>query len=293
MSPHWKNIMDELVRAFANFEARLRQWGEDRPDVTALVIIGSRARTRYPADAWSDLDVLLVVSDPQVFIASTGWLHELGDVWLTFLEGTATGTHTERRALFAGGVDVDFVPLPADQIRAMFTAEQFPPEFVETARRGVRFLVDKENFAAHLPAFDPPEPTPLHNETAFLNLVHDFWYHTVWAAKKLRRGELWTALGALNIYLPRQCLLPLVEWQAQPPDAWFKGRFIEAWADPVFLEQAAGIIAHYDTDDAWRALQVQMDLFSQLAPQVARQLGCSYPRAAETQVRDWLRSIWP
>jgi hypothetical protein len=34
-------------------------------------------------------------------------------------------------------------------------------------------------------------PSPAQSE--FLDLVNDLWYHAVWTAKELRRGEMWTA----------------------------------------------------------------------------------------------------
>jgi len=48
----------------------------------------------------------------------------------------------------------------------------------------------EDTYAAHPPAQDE-----------FLDLINDFWYHTVWTAKKLRRGELWTAQGCSDSYM--------------------------------------------------------------------------------------------
>jgi len=54
----------------------------------------------------------------------------------------------------------------------------------------------------------PPAPAE------FLNAVNDFWYHAVWTAKKLRRGELWIAMSCLDSYMKRR-LLQMIEWHAR------------------------------------------------------------------------------
>lgn len=42
---------------------------------------------------------------------------------------------------------------------------------------------------------------PLPGEAELDQLCDDLWYHGLWTAKKLRRGELWTALECLDTYL--------------------------------------------------------------------------------------------
>jgi aminoglycoside 6-adenylyltransferase len=35
----------------------------------------------------------------------------------------------------------------------------------------------------------------------FAQLTHDFWYHPLWTAKKLRRGEVWIAKQSCDCHL--------------------------------------------------------------------------------------------
>src|SRR5258708_1725501 len=97
---------------FAALEARIAAWAEARPDVRAAVVLGSRARSDTPADAYSDLDLLLLVADPARYLDSANWLAALGVPRLTFVEETAVGGGRERRVLFDGGLDVDFSVFP-------------------------------------------------------------------------------------------------------------------------------------------------------------------------------------
>ncbi|MFC4553391.1 aminoglycoside 6-adenylyltransferase, partial [Halorussus sp. GCM10023401] len=113
-------------------------WAERREDVLAAVVLGSRARDAdRPADEWSDLDCLLVTTDPDGYLADADWLADLGDAWLTFRESTATGDLTERRALFAPGLDVDFVPVSADSLEAVAAAGS------DVLARGYRVVYDE------------------------------------------------------------------------------------------------------------------------------------------------------
>jgi aminoglycoside 6-adenylyltransferase len=64
-------------------------WGRQRPDVQAVLLVGSHARTELPADRWSDIDLVMVVDDPAPYAASHDWLGAFGQPLLTFLEPTA------------------------------------------------------------------------------------------------------------------------------------------------------------------------------------------------------------
>ena len=83
------------------------RWAEARDDVRAVLLVGSRARTDSPADAWSDVDLALVVDEPDRYLGDERWVEAFGRPLLTFLEPTAVGRAFERRVLYEGGLDVD------------------------------------------------------------------------------------------------------------------------------------------------------------------------------------------
>jgi len=282
------SLAQELLQAFADFEARLIAWAQATDDVRALYLIGSRARTNQPADAWSDMDVILLVTDPGPFVGSTGWLDALGEVQLTFLEQTASGG-IERRVLFTGGVDVDFVPIPAGIVH------QPSPEFRETLgqlrRQGLRRVLDKDGIDSLLDQIAPPAEAsaPKLTSLTYYTLVPDFWYHCVWVAKKLRRGEVLTALGGMG-YLIHRCLLPMARYHAvlmYGPDhnTWHGERFFEDWADPRVVQAFRGCFPRYDAADIWQALNACMMLFSWLAQETGERAGLSYPAHGEAAAR--------
>lgn len=158
------------------------------------MIVGSRARTAdRPADEWSDLDIAVFSENPEELLSNYGWLEEIGPYWLTFLEPSGAGHGMERRVLFEGGFDVDFAVFPVAALPNM-TSENASPDVADTLRRGIKVILDKESLMKGLGVRkEPSVAVKPPSQEEFTQLVSDFLYHAVWTAKKLRRGELWTA----------------------------------------------------------------------------------------------------
>jgi aminoglycoside 6-adenylyltransferase len=268
-------------------------WAGGRPDVHAVVVVGSQARTDTPADRWSDLDLVLFVDDPAPYAQDAAWLEALGKPLLTFVEPTAVGPFLERRVLFATGHEVDFalIPLlPVEQPAAALAQ----PEVAAVFGRGYRVLIDKAGMAATLPGTDLlPPPRPLPTAAEFTQLTHDFWYHALWAAKKLRRGELWIAQQTCDGYLKR-LLVGMLAWHAMAAnpqtDTWHAGRFLERWADRRALADLPGAYAGYDADQVQAAVWATVDLFQWVEREVAARAGVE-STVPHDQIRQRLTQI--
>jgi molybdopterin-guanine dinucleotide biosynthesis protein A len=119
-------------------------------------------------------------------------------------------------------------------------------------------------------------PVALPDEAAMHDLASDFWSTALWAGRKLRRGEVFAAVDAVNGPLKRS-LVTLMSWHARAVDAhadvWEAGRFLERWADPGALAALERAYAHYDLRDVARALWETLDLFQGLEEETARRLG--------------------
>jgi aminoglycoside 6-adenylyltransferase len=255
-------------------EAAVADWSRERADVHAAVVVGSRARTEMPADRWSDLDVILVVDDPEAYASDDGWIAEFGVPVLTFLEQTAVGDEWEWRVLYQNGLDVDLPLVPLSAVDRLDVAASL-------LARGYRVLVDKigldERLRSTAAAVAPTGPPTEHELT---ELANDFWYHALWTAKKLRRGEVFTAIECLDAYLKAR-LATLLAWHARASDpsvdTWHGGRFLERWADPGALAALEDAYARYDLRDVARALWATIDLWQQVEIETARMLGHTIP----------------
>jgi aminoglycoside 6-adenylyltransferase len=279
--------MDEVALAYEKLIESFVVWAEKETAISSAVVIGSRARTDHPADQWADLDVIVVTHDPGRLLMQTDWLETIGKPVLTFIEGTSNGDEKERRVLFDNGLDADFSIIPFDKIEMMLKPEffgQVAGELGNVFGRGIRVLLDKEGQVDRLGElvnrYQPPPHKPPREEN-FLQVVQDFWYHTVWTARHLRRGELWWGGSGLNGRL-RELLFVMLEWQAHAVqgsdhDTWFRGRFLEEWADPRAVHELRGVFSHYDEEDTWQSLLAMMNLFRWLAVETAERWGFAYP----------------
>lgn len=266
---------------------RFVEWARTEDAIRAAFVIGSRAREDHAADEWADLDILALTSEASGHLRDADWVSAIGDPWITFLEQAPAGHGFERRVLFAGGADVDFALFTVSEVEAMV---RFDPRSAATAfGRGFRVLLDKDGVAARLLDANPSadvEPSSLPDAAAFDQVVSDFWYHAVWTAKHLRRGELWWAkLGCDGRMKDR--LRQVLEWDAAAAgrDPWFRGRFFEEWADPAILRGLRAAFARYDEDEIWAALAATMDLFGEVSRRTAAALGMPCPPAAEQHAR--------
>lgn len=266
---------------------RLIQWGKCADSLLAAFIIGSQAREDHPADDFSDLDVVLIVEDPEAFLYTDQWLKQIGNFHISFVEDTAGGAK-ERRMLFDDALDVDFLVLSKESFdNAVQNGE------IDILKRGYRFLIDKMNLQNLLPAVLPQKPAWIQlTESEFCGLVQDFWYHAVWAAKKIIRGERWTAKFCVDSYMKGK-LLTLIECHAHAVnglayDTWHSGRFLEEWAQGWVVEALADCFAHYEDHDMKNALYATMGLFRRIAVETAAQMGYAYPTQADVYSTAWV-----
>jgi len=251
--------------------AAIAKWAARRADVHAAVVLGSQARTELAADQWSDLDVDLVVDDLRPFVEDSAWVREFGNPTVALLEQTPLGYR--QRVLYETGEEVDFPLFPLPVLDRLESS----PEYAELLARGFRVLVDKiglaERLRAHAARAVAPAPA---SQSDLDQLAADFWYHALWTAKKLRRGEVFIAKECLDAYMKAR-LVTLLAWHARAVDpavdTCHGGRFLERWADPGALAALESAYARYDLRDVARALWETIDLWEGLERETARRLG--------------------
>nr|MDO8132790.1 aminoglycoside 6-adenylyltransferase [Candidatus Njordarchaeum guaymaensis] len=293
--------MSQIDASYQRLLKRFVEWAGACPDIRGAVIVGSRARVEHPADEWADLDIVIITTYPERYLSTTDWIENIGNALLTFVEPTATGGEMERRVLFEGMLDVDFAIIPEKNVQ-MLLQDTIPPQIVaqmvNTIGRGVRVLLDKDGlvtqFLSRISSIEIPPPCPP-TQQEFLEVVNDFLYHVVFTAKHLRRGELWWAKMCCDCHMQR-LLLRMIEWHARAThgwnyDTWFRGRFLEEWADPRVLEGLRKAFAQYDENDVRRASLATIDLFHLLATETAEKLSHKYPSEADWRVTEWVNKI--
>ena len=269
--------------------ANFVQWAQKQSNIRAVLVIGSRGRVDHPADQWADLDLLFITTDPYRFLTKTDWLYNLGIPWLTYVEDDAGVL--ERRVLFEGGVDVDFVPFSLEQIEKMMGVDLLPLE--DVILPGIRVILDKDGFteifhtAREALTEAPTRSIPPH-ATELMEVINNFWYHALWVSKKLQRGELWYAKWAADGQM-KELLLRMLEWHARAThgwdyNTWKDGRFLEEWADPRALKDLRHTYAHYEKENIEQALLATIDLFRWLTHETTALLNYEYPTQVEEHI---------
>ena len=270
---------------YHEIKRRLLLLAENHAEIKAVLAIGSSTRSDVPADEYSDLDLMIVTDD------TDSWLYgnlpaELGDVKISFVEPTLGGG-MERRVLYGGWLDVDMI---------VFTAGQFLNAVNDgtaswVMNRGYAVLHDRIGAAKLLKNKISLE---IHksdfSESEFQNLASNFYFHTVWAAKKLLRGELWSAKMCLDSYL-KNLLLKVLEVHAAAKnhaDVWHDGRFLDRWADEEIRVELKNCFARYDKDDMKNALKSTHRLFAKIAKETASLKNFAYPDEAEKFSNEFL-----
>lgn len=91
-----KKEVDALIR-------RSRDWAARRADVRGVALVGSWARDH--ADHGSDVDLILLVDEPDAYVNDEAWIQELGAS--SVVRTKTWGALTERRLALVSGLEVD------------------------------------------------------------------------------------------------------------------------------------------------------------------------------------------
>jgi aminoglycoside 6-adenylyltransferase len=262
-----RGLGDQTMTTADSMTDALAAWVLTRRDVRAMLLLGSQARSDHPADEFSDIDVVLTVDDPDVFLRRSDWLRELGDVIADVVEPTAIGGMSERRVLFGSGQDVDFSVVPLELMKLLGDFSTVV-EVRQLLGRGNRVLKDDLGIRDAIDAIPAPDPGGIPvAEADYRALSNGFWYHLVWATKKWRRGELWVAMTSCEGDLSKP-LVDLVRWRTQlrlpSIDIWHGNRYIEEWADSATMIDLAATRTGYGVHEIGLSLRRLANLFRQL-----------------------------
>jgi aminoglycoside 6-adenylyltransferase len=274
---------DSAITSMEDIEARFVTWAQGEDAMRAAFVVGSRARVDHPADAWSDLDIILFANGIEAYQNSTDWIGALAPIWITLYSRTVAGD-PERLVLFEGGFQVDFVFHEAAilaGVRQMVESDTLP----DIIRRGIRILFDKDAQLltpepAPLPARTPP------SEGEFRGWLDGFWFGAVHTAKQGARGDLVSFKGG-EVGLRNQ-LLPLIEWHTRATygwntDTWHNARFLKEWADPRVYAALQATYTSFDAAATWHGLLTLLDMVRWTTGEIAAHLGFAHPIEAHEQ----------
>jgi hypothetical protein len=285
----------------SEFESRIVEWARHRPDVTALIQIGSRVQGSGKFDALSDWDFHLITSRPGHYY-NTGWLADIAPPWCAHAERSLRGM-IKITAVFEGGLEADFIPLANWQMKLVYWGMRHPelagwmPNRMRSGilevrvillNSGHRVLIGGARWEKRLSALQATWEGPRMSAAEFSRHNAAFWQKSVWVAKKILRPEPRSAMHWLHKLMTDHVYALLEE------EAWLSGRSArpealkaERWLDARRLTQTA-IVTAPDQSILARALLRQLDLFCELSASVATSRG--FTASDYREVETWLRA---
>lgn len=273
---------------------KLVSFAEQSDLIQAMILFGSRAREKNAADKYSDYDIIFLVTDVDYFLDTDQWLNQIETYYISFQEPTAAGG-TERRVFFSDAMDMDFLFYDAKKSERL-AADNIIQSFFS---RGYQVLVDKIDFTdaigRHRPSVQAEEIKTSYTEKEFINLANTFWFHSIWAVKKILRGETWAAKSCVDGYM-KDLLRQLLEGYSKAVngndfDIWHDGRFFDNWVDETIKEQLQTAYGSYDSKDILRALNQTMMMFSDVSSRTAACLDYNNPITAETYAVEQIQKL--
>ena len=136
----------------------LIRWGEARDDVRALILTSTRTGSRAHTDAFSDYDVIVVVTDVGPWHEDDAWLEGFGRVPAVYRDPIRVAYGCEKFARitqYEDGLKIDFTVAPVEMLRNIAAAPQLPDDLDV----GYTVLLDKDTLTADL---HRPHPHPAH-----------------------------------------------------------------------------------------------------------------------------------
>lgn len=122
-----------MVEAFLR---AVSEWAAEHPSILAVGVVGSQARGTAKAD--SDVDLVVIVSDPETFFANADWTNRFGKV-VAFRDEDWGGLRS-LRVNYLSGLEVEFGFVSADWA----SIDPIDPGTRQVVAGGLRVLYDPE-----------------------------------------------------------------------------------------------------------------------------------------------------
>lgn len=281
-------------------EMRIVEWARHEVGLEALILGGSRAHPGNVADIWSDWDIHLITHHPKRY-QRTSWLEGIASCWSAHVERTPRG-FIKISAVFAEGLEADFLPLASWQMKFVYAAMRYPSQakWMPTKLKqgihetrafmlgsGYRLLVGSEAWARRLRALEILWPRLMLTAEEFERHVSAFWTKSVWIFKKIARPEPRSAMHWLHLTIVHHVYVLLAEEaRLEGKQSRTEARKAEYWLNARRLDQTA-IVTDIDQKQLARTLLAVMALFDEVVRSVARRRGFAVPD--HTAVEAWLR----
>jgi aminoglycoside 6-adenylyltransferase len=258
--------------------------------IRAVMLNGSRTNPNAPRDPFQDFDVVYVVTNVAPFVENEAWIDRFGERIMMQMPETIENPPPSGDGSFvylmqfADGNRIDLTLYPRDRL------DDFEDDSLSLV------LLDKDGLFEPLPPasdrdYLPSPPTA----KAFADCCNEFWWVSAYVAKGLWREEILYAKHMLNRFVRPQLMMVLT-WYAgmetdfsQSPGKY--GKYLEQILAPGLWQRLLRTYADADYDRTWDALFTMVDLFREVALQVAEQFGFDYAHGDDERMTAHLHHV--
>ncbi|MFJ7952085.1 aminoglycoside 6-adenylyltransferase [Lysinibacillus sp. NPDC096418] len=271
-----KEIM-ELILKVAEKDERVR----------AVAMNGSRTNSNVPKDTFRDYDIVYLVSDLQSFLINPDWVNVFGKriimqtpedmaMFPPELDGRFTYL-----MLFEDGHRLDLMLIPNEEKDIYCTEDGLTV-----------ILLDKDGDMPKL-----SEPTDKDywvkkpSAEFFADCCNEFWWVSTYVTKGLWRQEILYAFDHLNS--AREMLLTMLEWKVGIETNFSlsvgkNSKYLKSYLDNDIWERLMRTYPNGDYEQVWNSLFETINLFEQVAIEVANILEYQYPSKDSNKVKQYL-----
>jgi aminoglycoside 6-adenylyltransferase len=261
-----------------------------------MILTSTRTKPGVTVDRFSDYDVIVAVTDIHPFFDDRSWLEDFGQVLVLYRDPIRLDEGQERFAYitqYEDGTKIDFTLWPVELVRRVTRRPHLPDDLDV----GYAVLLDKDGlttglqpptYRAHIPA--PP------GEIAYRARVEEFFHEATYVAKHLWRDDLMPAKYNLDYAMKGVNLRCMLEWRIEMDHGWSLkpgayGKGLKRYLPPEVWSKLEATYVGAGTEENWAALFRTIDLFRQVALEVAAGLGYDYPHDLDRRVVAYLERV--
>ena len=285
------HFADDVVR-------RLIRWAEQQVAVRAMLLTSTRANPNASVDVLSDYDVVLVVEDIHPFYTDRAWLQDFGEVlvvyWDPIYPAPDYGIETSANVTqYEDGLKIDFTLWPVELLRRIAEAPALPAEL----DAGYTILLDKDHLTDGMKtpsytAYIPARPS----DDTYQTMVQEFFSDAPYVAKHLWRHELMPAKYSLDSVMKHKYLRQMLEWRMEIDHDWSVktgalGKGLKKRLPPEIWSHLEGTYVGAGIEENWEAVFRTIDLYRQVAIDVADHLGYAYPHDLDRRVTAYVLQV--
>jgi aminoglycoside 6-adenylyltransferase len=281
--PNEEEVIDKLI-----------EWAESRKDIRALLLTSSRTNPGSVIDEFTDYDVIVVAKDIKPYL-NDSWLGDFGKVLAVYHDPIEVRFGFERFirvTQYEDGLKIDFTLWPVGLLKKVAKLKNLP-DYIDD---GYKVLLDKDGLtkgmqAPSCRAFVPKPPT----EAEYYQFVEEFFSNAPYAAKHIRRGDLFPLKNMLN-FMRYEKLCRMLEWKVEIDHEWSLkqgqyGKGLQKYLDKETVSELEKTFSGEGDIAYWEELYNTIGLFRKTAQEVGDKLGYAYPEDIDARVIIYLEKV--